>query len=80
MEQPASVFRMGARRWLLPSGAGAVALLPLMILGLLISALWNPQERLDTVKAAIVNLDEPVEVDGQTVPLGRQLRADSPVK
>jgi putative membrane protein len=46
-----------------------------MILGLLISALWNPQERLDTVKAAIVNLDEPVEVNGQTVPLGRQLAA-----
>jgi putative membrane protein len=46
-----------------------------MILGLLISALWNPQERLDTVKAAIVNLDEPVKVNGQTVPLGRQLAA-----
>jgi putative membrane protein len=53
----------------------AVALLPLMILGLLISALWNPQERLDTVKAAIVNLDEPVKIKGQTVPLGRQLAA-----
>lgn len=70
-----------ATRWLRPEPfrnpwrAVAVALLPLMILGLLISALWNPQERLDTVKAAIVNLDEPVEVDGQTVPLGRQLAA-----
>ncbi len=70
-----------ATRWLRPGPfrnpwrAVAVALLPLMILGLLISALWNPQERLDTVKAAIVNLDEPVEIDGQTVPLGRQLAA-----
>ncbi|WP_369370226.1 YhgE/Pip domain-containing protein [Promicromonospora sp. Populi] len=70
-----------ATRWLRPEPfrnpwrAVAVALLPLMILGLLISALWNPQERLDTVKAAIVNLDEPVEIDGQTVPLGRQLAA-----
>ena len=70
-----------ATRWLRPEPfrnpwrAVAVALLPLMILGLLISALWNPQDRLDTVKAAIVNLDEPVEVDGQTVPLGRQLAA-----
>ncbi|MFI6424816.1 YhgE/Pip family protein [Promicromonospora sp. NPDC050880] len=70
-----------ATRWLRPEPfrnpwrAVAVALLPLMILGLLISALWNPQERLDTVKAAIVNLDEPVEVQGQTVPLGRQLAA-----
>ena len=70
-----------ATRWLRPEPfrnpwrAVAVALLPLMILGLLISALWNPQDRLDTVKAAIVNLDEPVKVDGQTVPLGRQLAA-----
>ncbi|MFE7505618.1 YhgE/Pip family protein [Promicromonospora sp. NPDC057488] len=70
-----------ATRWLRPEPfrnpwrAVAVALLPLMILGLLISALWNPQDRLDTVKAAIVNLDEPVEVQGQTVPLGRQLAA-----
>ena len=70
-----------ATRWLRPEPfrnpwrAVAVALLPLMILGLLVSALWNPQERLDTVKAAIVNLDEPVEVDGQPVPLGRQLAA-----
>ncbi|MFC8796369.1 hypothetical protein ACFT2C_01430 [Promicromonospora sp. NPDC057138] len=70
-----------ATRWLRPEPfrnpwrAVAVALLPLMILGLLISALWNPQERLDTVKAAIVNLDEPVKVNGQTVPLGRQLAA-----
>ncbi|MEU4363359.1 hypothetical protein [Promicromonospora sp. NPDC023987] len=70
-----------ATRWLRPEPfrnpwrAVAVALLPLMILGLLISALWNPQDRLDTVKAAIVNLDEPVEVEGQTVPLGRQLAA-----
>ncbi|WP_454860526.1 YhgE/Pip domain-containing protein [Promicromonospora soli] len=70
-----------ATRWLRPEPfrnpwrAVAVALLPLMILGLLISALWNPQDRLDTVKAAIVNLDEPVKVNGQTVPLGRQLAA-----
>ncbi|MBO0609536.1 YhgE/Pip domain-containing protein [Myceligenerans salitolerans] len=72
---------MNAKRWLRPEPvrdqrkAAAVALLPLMILGLLLSALWNPQDRLDTVPAAIVNLDEPVEVDGQLVPLGRQLAA-----
>ncbi|GAA2244380.1 hypothetical protein GCM10010413_54420 [Promicromonospora sukumoe] len=70
-----------ANKWLRPEPfrnpwrAVAVALLPLMILGLLISALWNPQDRLDTVKAAIVNLDEPVTVEGQMVPLGRQLAA-----
>ncbi|MFE6968567.1 YhgE/Pip domain-containing protein [Isoptericola sp. NPDC057653] len=55
-----------------PWSVAAVALLPLMILGLLLAALWNPQDRLDQVPAAIVNLDEPVEVQGQTVPLGRQ--------
>ncbi|GAA1719965.1 hypothetical protein GCM10009809_14660 [Isoptericola hypogeus] len=56
-----------------PWRVAAVALLPLMVLGLLLAALWNPQDRLSQVPAAIVNLDEPVEVDGQTVPLGRQL-------
>ncbi len=53
----------------------AAVVLPLAVLGLLLWALWDPQERLDTVQAAIVNDDEPVEVDGQTVPLGRQLTA-----
>ncbi|AEG43065.1 YhgE/Pip domain-containing protein [Isoptericola variabilis] len=53
----------------------AVALLPILVLGLLLAALWNPMERLGTVRAAIVNLDEPVELDGQLVPLGRQLAA-----
>ncbi|MGF0115220.1 YhgE/Pip family protein [Promicromonospora sp. Marseille-Q5078] len=56
-----------------PWRIAAVALLPIMVLGLLLAALWNPQDRLDQVPAAIVNLDEPVTVDGQTVPLGRQL-------
>ncbi|QAY63854.1 hypothetical protein ET495_12105 [Xylanimonas allomyrinae] len=53
----------------------AVALLPILVLGLLLTALWNPAERFDTVKAAIVNNDVPVTVDGQLVPLGRQLAA-----
>ncbi|WP_407319430.1 YhgE/Pip domain-containing protein [Isoptericola halotolerans] len=52
-----------------------VALLPVLVLGILLAALWNPMDRLDTVPAAIVNEDEPVEVDGQTAPLGRQLAA-----
>ncbi|MHA7134788.1 YhgE/Pip domain-containing protein [Oerskovia turbata] len=52
-----------------------VVLLPLLVLGLLLWALWSPQDRLGTVRAAIVNLDEPVEIDGQLVPLGRQLAA-----
>ncbi|MFC7404775.1 YhgE/Pip family protein [Georgenia alba] len=56
-----------------PGTVIALILLPLVVLGVLLAALWQPQERLDTVRAAIVNHDEPVQVEGQTVPLGRQL-------
>ncbi|NQX14128.1 YhgE/Pip domain-containing protein [Microbacteriaceae bacterium VKM Ac-2855] len=52
-----------------------IILVPLAIGGLLVWALWNPTERLDNVKAAVVNLDTPIELNGQTVPLGRQLAA-----
>ena len=52
-----------------------ILLVPLVVAGVLVWAFWNPQERLDSVNAAIVNLDEPVQLDGQTVPLGRQLAA-----
>ncbi|MDE0546168.1 YhgE/Pip domain-containing protein [Microbacterium sp. C7(2022)] len=52
-----------------------VLLLPVVIGGILIAALYDPTERLDNLTAAVVNEDEPVELDGQTVPLGRQLTA-----
>ena len=52
-----------------------ILLLPAAIGGILVAALQNPTERLDTMTAAIVNLDEPVEIDGQVTPLGRQLAA-----
>ncbi|MGZ0712876.1 YhgE/Pip family protein (plasmid) [Coraliomargarita sp. W4R53] len=52
-----------------------VLLLPVVIGGILITALYNPTERLDNLTAAIVNEDEPVDLDGQMVPLGRQLTA-----
>lgn len=52
-----------------------VLLLPVIVGGILVAALYNPTERLDQLNAAIVNEDEPVEIDGQTVPLGRQLSA-----
>lgn len=52
-----------------------IILVPLVVAGVLVWAFWNPQDRLDQVKAAIVNNDTPVEIDGQTVPLGRQLSA-----
>ncbi|TQK20512.1 putative membrane protein [Microbacterium sp. SLBN-154] len=52
-----------------------VLLLPVIVGGILVAALYNPTERLDQLNAAIVNDDEPVEINGQTVPLGRQLSA-----
>ncbi|MCB2176678.1 MAG: hypothetical protein KQH57_12765 [Actinomycetales bacterium] len=50
-------------------------LVPLVVGGLMTWALWDPTQRLDRITAAVVNLDEPVTVNGQTVPLGRQLAA-----
>ncbi|MDO8121210.1 YhgE/Pip domain-containing protein [Isoptericola sp. b490] len=50
-------------------------MVPLVVGGLLTWALWDPTKRLDQITAAVVNLDEPVTVNGQTVPLGRQLAA-----
>ncbi|SDQ26187.1 YhgE/Pip family protein [Microbacterium sp. cf332] len=52
-----------------------VILLPVLIGGVLVAALYNPVERLDNMRAAIVNDDQAVEIDGQLVPLGRQLTA-----
>ena len=52
-----------------------VLLLPAAVGGILVAALQNPTERLDSMTAAIVNLDEPVTIDGQLTPLGRQLAA-----
>jgi len=51
-------------------------LVPLTVAGVLLWGLWNPTERLDSVTAAVVNQDEPVEVDGQLVPLGRVLAGE----
>lgn len=50
-----------------------VLLLPAVIGGILVGALYNPTDRLDNITAAIVNDDQAVELDGQLVPLGRQL-------
>lgn len=69
------IERAGSRRpigWFTVIG---VLLLPVVLGGILVAALYNPVERLDSVSAAVVNDDRPVEVDGQLVPLGRQLTA-----
>ncbi|WP_404434389.1 YhgE/Pip family protein [Microbacterium lacus] len=68
-----SIERARSRRpitWLTLIG---VLLLPVIIGGILVAALYNPVERLDSLNAAIVNNDEPVTIDEQIVPLGRQL-------
>ncbi len=52
-----------------------VLLLPAVLGGVLVLALENPTAHLDRMTAAIVNLDEPVTLDGQYTPLGRQLAA-----
>lgn len=70
-----SIERSRSRRpvtWLTLLG---VLLLPVVIGGVLVAALYNPVERLDSLTAAIVNEDEPVTIDGRTAPLGRQLAA-----
>ncbi|KQM81143.1 YhgE/Pip family protein [Agromyces sp. Leaf222] len=52
-----------------------VLMLPVVIGGILVAALYNPTERLGELNAAIVNNDEPVTINDQVVPLGRQLTA-----
>lgn len=50
-----------------------ILLLPAAVGGILVASLYNPTERLESMTAAIVNLDEPVTIDDQVTPLGRQL-------
>ncbi|MGO4536075.1 YhgE/Pip family protein [Leifsonia sp. 2MCAF36] len=78
LRRPRSLFSLERMRsdkritWLTIAG---ILLVPIVIGGLLVWALWNPTERLHDVRAAVVNLDQPVKLNGQTVPLGRQLAA-----
>lgn len=70
-----SLERARSRRpvtWLTLLG---VLLLPVVIGGILVTALYNPVDRLESMRAAIVNNDEPVTIDDQYIPLGRQLTA-----
>ena len=48
-------------------------LVPLVVAGGFLWATWDFDSRLERVDAAVVNNDEPVRLDGQLVPLGRQL-------
>ncbi|AMU75459.1 YhgE/Pip family protein [Mycobacteroides abscessus] len=51
----------------------ALAFLPILVAGLFLWAFWSPQTNHGAAKAAIVNHDQPVTIDGKTIPLGRQL-------
>lgn len=50
--------------------------LPVLVMTLFIWAFWSPQTNHGAAKAAVVNDDQPVSVDGKLVPLGRELAAD----
>lgn len=56
-------------------GIVGVLLLPLAIAGLLAWGLAAPVSDFERVTAAVVNDDEPVQLNGQTVPLGREFAA-----
>ena len=62
----------GSRRIGLWSVLGII-LVPLVLAGGFLWATWDSDTRLGRVEAAVVNEDEPVTIDGQLVPLGRQL-------
>lgn len=53
----------------------ALVLVPLLLAGVVIWAVHDYNARLSGVTAAIVNDDDGTEIDGQQVPLGRQLTA-----
>ena len=54
---------------------GALILAPLLLASIVLYAVHDANDRLSDVTAAIVNNDDGTEIDGQTVPLGRQLSA-----
>ncbi|MGO1971401.1 MAG: YhgE/Pip family protein [Propionibacteriaceae bacterium] len=57
-------------RW--PSLIGLL-LVPLLLAAGFLWTTWGSADRFGRVDAAVVNLDEPAEINGQPVPLGRQL-------
>ena len=63
---------LGGRWW--AKGLGLL-LIPVLIAAGLLAATWNSDTRLSKIQAAIVNLDKAVTLNGQTVPMGRQLSA-----
>ncbi|MGY4719116.1 YhgE/Pip family protein [Naumannella huperziae] len=52
-----------------------VLLIPVIVAGGFLAATWQATDRLSRVQAAVVNLDDGTRINGQFVPLGRQLAA-----
>lgn len=52
-----------------------ILIVPLIVALGFLGATWNADHRLIRAQAAVVNLDEMVELNGQPAPLGRQLAA-----
>ncbi|QUQ67955.1 YhgE/Pip domain-containing protein [Kutzneria sp. CA-103260] len=69
----ARALATGPLTWKTWTGLIAV---PVLIMGLLSWALWSPDTDHGTATAAVVNNDQPVKVNGQLIPLGRQLTGD----
>lgn len=65
--------RANSSRRIGPWSLLGLVLIPLLVAGGFLWANWNSDTRLARVQAAVVNLDEPVKINGQPVPLGRQL-------
>ncbi|MBE6476530.1 MAG: YhgE/Pip domain-containing protein [Propionibacteriaceae bacterium] len=51
----------------------AMLCVPALLMGLLVLAFHDPDSEMGQVRAAVVNDDTPVTIDGQTRPMGRQL-------
>ncbi|WP_203567429.1 YhgE/Pip domain-containing protein [Aestuariimicrobium ganziense] len=69
-QQNATLRRASLRN---PWVAIGLLLVPLLIAGAFLAGSWGQGSRMGKVQAAIVNQDEMVTVNGQAVPMGRQL-------
>ena len=63
----------GALTW--RSWAGLL-IVPTLIVGILAWAFWDPTDNHAPAQAAVVNNDDPVKVQGQLAPIGRELAAE----
>ncbi|WP_017570704.1 YhgE/Pip domain-containing protein [Nocardiopsis halotolerans] len=68
---------LGVRSFLrspLPAAAlAALLLIPLLYSGMYLWSFWDPFGRMERLPVALVNEDEPVEVDGRTIDAGGEL-------